>query len=572
MIVSALADVVSLGAILPFLGVLTKPELVFNHPLMVDRVQDWGFTSPDQIVFPLTVLFIVAVMLAGLIRILFLWASTRIAFATGSDLSIEVYRRTLCQPYWVHTNRNSSEVISGISNKVNNVVFEVLLPLLTISSSLILLVAITITLVIINPVVALVASIGFGSCYGLITMIARERLRRNSNRISHEQTQVVKVVQEGLGGIRDVLLDETQNVFCNVFSQADRPLRRAQASNIFIGLSPRHIMEALGMVLIAVLAYGLSQQDGGLPETLPVLGALALAAQRMLPALQLGYSAWTSIAGCEAALLAAIKLLDQPLHEEEPQADSESLIFKEAICFDAVRFRYNDDGPWVLNGLNLTISKGARIGFVGNTGSGKSTMLDLLMGLLRSTEGQLIVDGQLIGGCRARAWQQLIAHVPQNIYLADTTLSENIAFGVTPEAIDRDRVQHAARQAQIADFIEDQPGGYSSLLGEQGIRLSGGQRQRIGIARALYKQASVLVFDEATSALDNETEKSVMEAIEALNRDLTILIIAHRLTTVEQCDKIIEMENGQVVAEGTYEQLLERSPSFRKMVSTGLKS
>ena len=232
---------------------------------------------------------------------------------------------------------------------------------------------------------------------------------------------------------------------------------------------------------------------------------------------------------------------------------------------DAVRFRYTEDGPWVLDDLNLTIPKGARVGFVGSTGSGKSTTLDLLMGLLMPTDGELLVDGQPICGNRVRAWQQTITHVPQSIYLADATLAENIAFGVPPDTIDQVRVQQAARQAQIADFIERQPEGYNSSVGERGILLSGGQRQRIGIARALYQKASVMVFDEATSALDNTTEQLVMDAIEGLSSELTVLFIAHRLTTLRRCDTIVELEHGQVVAQGTYEQLLNNSPSFRRM-------
>ncbi len=565
MLVSAFAEVVSLGAVLPFLGILVAPDRVFNHPIVADVAQAWGITSADQLVLPLTVAFAAAALIAGTIRILLLWVSTRLAYATGADLSIEVYRRTLYQPYRVHVARNSSEVISGITNKVNGVVFGVLLPLLTLVSSIVLLVAITLALIAIDPMVASVAAVGFGASYMLITWLARQRLKRNSQRIAYEQTQVVKALQEGLGGIRDVLLDGTQPVYCDIYRQADHPLRRAQGNNVFISQSPRSIMEALGMVLIAALAYALSRQPGGVATALPVLGALALGAQRLLPALQSIYGAWASIAGNHASLADTIELLDQPLPAEILQSAPAPLPFQDAIRFDAVRFRYTNDAPWVLDGLNLTIPKGARVGIVGSTGSGKSTTLDLLMGLLTPTEGELLVDGEPVQGNRLRAWQQTIAHVPQSIYLADTTLAENIAFGVPPEAIDLDRVQRAARQAQIADFIESRPEGYNAFVGERGIRLSGGQRQRIGVARALYKQASVLVFDEATSALDNATEQSVMDAIEGLSRDLTILLIAHRLTTVRRCDNIVELEHGRVVAQGTYEQLLECSPSFRSM-------
>jgi ATP-binding cassette, subfamily B, bacterial PglK len=551
MLVSAFAEVVSLGAVLPFLGILVAPEHVFNHPIVADVVLAWGITTADQLVLPLTVMFAAAALIAGAIRILLLWVSTRLAFATGADLGIEVYRRTLYQPYQVHVARNSSEVISGITNKVNGVVFSVLMPMLILVSSTILLLAIMFALIAIDPMVASVAAVGFGASYALITWMSRRRLHHNSQRIAYEQTQVVKALQEGLGGIRDVLLDGTQPGYCDVYRQADYPLRRAQGNTTFISQSPRYVMEALGMVLIAALAFALSLQVGGITKALPVLGALALGAQRLLPALQQIYFAWASIAGSHASLSDTIELLDQPLPADILQPAPAPLLFQDTIRFDAVRFRYTSDGPWVLDGLNLTIPKGARVGFVGSTGSGKSTTLDLLMGLLMPTEGEFLVDGQPISGNRLRAWQQSIAHVPQSIYLADTTLAENIAFGVPPEAIDLDRMQKAARQAQIADFIESSPQGYQAYVGERGISLSGGQRQRIGIARALYKQATVLVFDEATSALDTATEQSVMDAIEGLGSDLTILIIAHRLTTVQRCDTIVELEHGRVVAQGT---------------------
>lgn len=565
MLISALAEVISLGAVLPFLGILTAPDLIFKHPIIAGMAHFWGITSADKLVLPLTIAFATAALMAGVIRILFLWVSTRIVFASGADLSIEVYRRTLYQPYRVHVARNSSDVISGITMKVEGVVIYVLVPLLTLFSSAVLLVAITLVLIAIDPVVAVVAIVGFGASYGLIAWVSRRRLHRSSQRIAYEQTQVIRALQEGLGGIRDVLLDGTQPFYCDVYRQADRPLRQAQSYIAFNGGSPRFAMEALGMVMIAALAYSLSRRAGGIDTALPVLGALALGAQRLLPALQQSYSAWVNIAGSYASLAETIELLDQPLPPEMLQFAPTPLLFKDAIRFDAVRFRYTSDSPWVLDGINLTIPKGARIGFVGSTGSGKSTTLDLLMGLLMPTEGEILVDDQPISGNRVRAWQRTIAHVPQNIYLADSSLAENIAFGVPRDAIDLDRVRQAARQAQIADFIEDRPEGYQAYAGERGIRLSGGQRQRIGIARALYKQASVLVFDEATSALDNATEQSVMDAIEGLERDLTILLIAHRLATVRRCDTIVELEHGRVVAQGAYEELLERSPSFRKM-------
>jgi ATP-binding cassette subfamily B protein len=511
-------------------------------------------TAANQLVLPLTIAFAFAAVAAGAVRILLLWANTRFTVASGADLSMAVYRRTLYQPYSVHVARNSSSVISGIQ-KVD-VAVSVLAQVLLLLSSTVLLVAVLIALVAIDPIVASAAAICFGVSYGLISWFTRRQLRRNSIRIAHEQTQVLKALQEGMGGIRDVLLDGTQPVYCDIYRRADYPLRWAANNNVFIGGSPRFAMEALGMVLIAALAYALSREEGGLGTALPVLGALALGAQRLLPALQLAFSAWSGISGNRASLADAIELLDQPLPADVLLPAPAPLPLHQAIEFKNVRFRYSAGGPWVLDGLDLVIPKGARIGFVGGTGSGKSTTLDLLMGLLSPTEGQLRVDGEPVEGRRLRAWQRNIAHVPQSIYLADASLAENIAFGVPPATIDFERVRQAARQAQIAEFIEGRPEGYAAHVGERGVRLSGGQRQRIGIARALYKQANVLVFDEATSALDNETEQTVMQAIEGLSDELTIFIIAHRLTTLKNCTQIVELGNSGIKRIGAYQDIV----------------
>lgn len=567
MLISAFAEVVSLGAVLPFLGVLIAPDKLYANYYFSDLLLSLGVNTSDQLVFPLTVTFATAALFAGAIRIVLLRVITRLAFAGGADLGLEVYRRTLYQPYWVHVARNSSEVISGITNKVNTVVYEVLLPLLSLVSSVVLLIAIMAALVAINPLVAMLAAAGFGSCYALIAWFTRRELHRNSQCIAYEQTQVLKALQEGLGGIRDVLLDGTQQIYCDIYRTADHHLRRAQGNNTFIGQSPRFVMEALGMVLISFIAYMLSFENGGISAALPVLGALAIGAQRLLPAIQQIYYSWASIRGSHAVLADIISLLNQPLSFKLLENNPDPLIFQKEIIFECVKFRYLSEGPWVLDGLNLRIQRGARVGFVGTTGSGKSTALDLLMGLLMPSEGRLLVDDQPLTGNRCRSWQRTIAHVPQGIYLADATLAENIAFGVPFKSIDLDRVRGAARQAQIADFIEGRPEGYGAYVGERGVRLSGGQRQRIGIARALYKQASVLILDEATSALDNATEQSVMDAINGLDSSLTVLIIAHRLTTVSRCDFIVEMEQGRIVAQGTYETLMECSSSFRRMVA-----
>jgi ABC-type multidrug transport system fused ATPase/permease subunit len=566
-VISGLAEVLSLCVVLPFLAVLTAPERVLRNPLAQRFMQMGGVSSLKQLLIVLALSFAFSALAAGALRMLVLWVMIRIAYVTGSDFSCEVYRRTLYQPYQIHIMRNSSELISGITGKVTDTIV-IVNQLMTLLNSLVLLPLIAIALFVIDARVAGLAMAGFGGGYILITWMTRKRLRANSQRIDVEHTQVVKALQEGLGGIRDVLLDGTQSVYCDTYSKADHALRRANGDNFFIGFSPRFAMEALGMVLIAGLALAISNMSGGMETTLPVLGTLALGAQRLLPVLQQGYSSWATIAGTQMSLATTLDFLEQPFPANALTPAPDPLPFKDKIQFNGVRFKYTENGPWVLDDFNLTIRKSQRIGFVGSTGSGKSTALDLMMGLLVPVEGEVLVDGDPVIGGRVRAWQRSIAHVPQSIFLADASLSENIAFGVPRSAIDMARVRQAARQAQIADFIEGRPDGYDAWVGERGIRLSGGQRQRIGIARALYKRATVLIFDEATSALDNATEESVMDAIDGLDRDLTIALIAHRLTTLRRCDVIVELGQGRVVAQGTYDQLFDSSASFRHMVRT----
>jgi ATP-binding cassette subfamily B protein len=363
-------------------------------------------------------------------------------------------------------------------------------------------------------------------------------------------------LQEGLGGIRDVLIDGTQAAHCAIYRKADLSLRESSASIQIIAGSPRYGIEALGMVLIAMLVLLLAGRSTGIASAIPVLGALALGAQRLLPALQQAYSCWTSLRGGHESLADALDLLDQPLPPYASEPPCAPLPFRASIFFHNLSFRYAPEEPWVLRELNLEIPKGSCIGFIGATGSGKSTLLDIIMGLLPPTSGSLAVDSAAVTEQNHRAWQAHIAHVPQSIFLADTTIVENIAFGVAPDQIDLNRVRQAAQKAQIAETIESWEKRYDTVVGERGVRLSGGQRQRIGIARALYKRADVIVFDEATSALDNDTELAVMQAIEGLGGDLTILIVAHRLTTLKNCSKIVELNNGKVSRTGSYREIV----------------
>ncbi|MGE3149657.1 MAG: ABC transporter ATP-binding protein [Pseudorhodoplanes sp.] len=540
-----MAEVVTLGAVLPFLATIAAPESVMGYPGVREMAALLGFSGPDHLLLGVTLIFCATAVAAGLVRLLLSWATNKYAFALGHDLGVALYRRVLYQPYSFHISRNTSEIIAAVQ-KVQNVTSGTLLPVMQGLSAVIISSFILAALFLVDPLVSVGSLVGFGLLYFVVSLSTRQTLRMTGETIASAQTSRQQAIQEGLGGIRDVLLDSTQSIFVARFSRLDRQFREAQAISTFLGAAPRYVIEAVGMVLIAILAYFLSYRDsGGLAAVLPILGALALGAQRLLPLLQQIYSGWTRIVNSIAAVEDVLGMLEQPMPAASLARDVAPLPFAREIALRNVSFAYQCGGEPVLRNLDFVIPKGARVGIVGKTGSGKSTLVDLLMGLLDPTEGHIEIDGRRLDATTRRAWQAQIAHVPQAIYLADATITENIAFGVEPGAIEMSRVQHAARQAELEDFIELLPETYDTFVGERGIRLSGGQRQRIGIARALYREAEVIVFDEATSALDNETEATVMSSINRLAADYTLLIIAHRESTLSACDLIIAIGNGK---------------------------
>jgi ABC-type multidrug transport system fused ATPase/permease subunit len=561
MIFTSFAEVVSIGAVLPFLGVLTAPDRIFGSPIAQPLIHFFGFTEPKQLLLPLTIIFATSALLSGAMRLILLWIQTRLSQALGADFSLDIYRKTLYQPYAVHVSRNSSEVIAAVRGKANSLVSHTLFPIMVIASSSMMLLAIMIALLAVEATIATIAFSGFGIIYVIVVKSTKNSLARNSQRVNLESVQVIKSLQEGLGGIRDVLIDGTQDSYCTIYSRADLPYRRAEANIQIISNFPRYGIEAIGMVLIAALAYSMVGRSGGILHAIPVLGALAIGAQRLLPVVQQAYSSWSMIRGGQASMGDALDLLDQPFPAYAGSPAPLPIPFQHSITFSNLAFKYTNSAPWVLqHGFNLNITKGDRIGFIGSTGSGKSTLLDLIMGLLQPTVGSFAIDGVVVTEQNRRGWQAHIAHVPQAIFLADASIAENIAFGTPVEKIDFARMQQSAQKAQIATTIEAMDEKYNSLVGEQGVRLSGGQRQRIGIARALYKQADVIVFDEATSALDSDTELAVMDAIENLGEELTVIMVAHRLSTLKKCTQIVELADGKIVRIGDYQNIVEHAP------------
>ena len=558
-IFTSFAEIISLGAVLPFIGVLTQPDKVLAYPFVAEITQFFGIEGGDELVVLLTLAFALAAVVAGFMRLLLLWGTLNLGSMTGADLSIKVYKRTLYQPYMIHIQRSSSEVISGITQKVG-MTTAAFTGLVTVITSLLLFVSILFTLIMVDPMVALLSALSFGVAYGIIAWVTRKKLVANSLITADEQTHVVKALQEGLGAIRDVLIDGTQNVYVKIYGNAVIRLRRASAENSFINQAPRFAMETLGLVLISLFVLFLSNRSGGVSGALPILAMIAFGAQRLLPLMQMLYGNWALVTGSKEVLKDVLGLLEQEMPSYADATSLPALNLKKSISFEDVSFSYGGDSNLVLNTVNFKVNKGSCVGIIGATGSGKSTSLDLLMGLLQPTKGFIKIDGTSIIDSKMRAsWQQSVAHVPQSIFLSDATVAENIAFGVPADKIDHNRVRDSAKRAQIADFIESSSDGYDSFVGERGVRLSGGQRQRIGIARALYKKASVLIFDEATSALDDQTEEAVMRTIDELSGDLTLFIIAHRLTTLRNCTQIIELKSGTVSRIGSYQDLIDLS-------------
>jgi ATP-binding cassette subfamily B protein len=560
MIIVAFAEVLTIGAVLPFLAAITSPLSLFEHELAQPFINIMGINSAEELLLPLTILFSVLVVIAAFLRVVMIWANSIFAYSSGGELGIEIYRKIMHQPYLQHTLKNSSEVINGILIKTNAVTQLTILPVLTIVSGFFMITSVLMVFVIINPSIALIVYGSFGFMYLLVVKTMGRYLLKNGEHIAHESTKVIKTIQESLEGIRDVIIDNSQEVRVKSFSQSIQLLKKSQGNNEVFGQSPRYLVEAIGILSIAISAYYLLSQNNNFSgEMVAIFGVVALAAQRLLPVVQQVYYAWTNILSSKQSLKDALELLDTKLSDRNIENASKYITFQERIFIKDVEFNYPLKNSKTLDGINLEILKGEKIGIIGETGSGKSTLVDLIMGLFSPIKGQLIIDNEKLNQSNMRSWQSKISHVPQKIYLIDGSISENIAYGVEKDTINLNLVEQAAKQALVDDFVSQLPDKYETNVGENGVLLSGGQRQRIGIARALYKKSEIIILDEATSALDNKTEGKIMDSINLLDKTKTILIIAHRLTTLKKCSKIIKIKNGKIEKVTTYDELISGS-------------
>jgi ATP-binding cassette, subfamily B, bacterial PglK len=546
MLAGAMAEMFTLGAVVPFLGLLVNPDLLDKHSSVSYVLGYLANQFSCSKLLAASAVFVIFAVLAAALRLVLSWFSLRFVFAVGSDFGRDIYANTLQQPYIYHTQRNSSEMLASIE-KVTSLVAGIMMPGMQMIIAIVMTIAMLGAMLWVDFKTSMAAALLFGSMYGVISVWSKTRLRANSEVIASTGTLKIKAVQEGLGSIRDVIIEGNHDIYAQHFGVADRAQRTAQANNAILSSAPKYVVESAGMIMIVALAYVLTISNGA-DKSIPILGALAIGAQRLLPYMQSIYNGIAALRSSAASARDALNLLNlKPRAQTAPASElATPSINGLVIELRNVEFQYPNTARKTLEGVSLQIKTGEKIGFVGQTGSGKSTLIDIIMGLLPPASGELVAYGTVLDEHNMQHWQNRIAHVPQAIFLSDTSIAENIALGTPKESINPHRLSQAVEQAQLTDFIQSLPMGIETRVGERGVQLSGGQRQRIGIARALYKNADVLVLDEATSALDNETEARVMESIYTLRPDLVVLMIAHRLSTLEGCQRIFELNHGKI--------------------------
>ena len=567
MLMSSIAELISLASLIPFLTLVADPEKIWRFQIIKKFTDYFQIKNDFNLLLFFSITFGSTALIASIIRLTNVWLNHKTVAAIGSDLSVKAYKLTLYQPYTVHIKRNSSKVISALSSQIDYTQYLIGFTLQLITNTFISF-GILIGIFLANWQIALFAFFVIGGNYLIVVKNTKKILLKNSKFIANSMNIQIKNLQEGLGGIRDIILDGSQKTFINIYSKNDIPRRNRQANNQFFQQFPKLILESLTLIFVSIICVILVSNSTNKGEIVTILGTLALGAQKLLPASQQIYSSWVGIKANSAPAQEVLMLLDQEIKISDDPNNSQDLKFDNFIELKNISYGYSPK-KLILKNIDLKIKKGEIIGIIGSTGSGKSTLADLIMGLLKPTKGELLVDG--IGlykkdtNKNIHSWRRNISHIPQNIFLKDGTIYENIAFGTERKLVNKTRVRKVAKLAMISEFIENKLGGYKQFVGEKGIKLSGGQLQRIGIARALYKESALLVLDESTSSLDLITEKKIINAILKLENKPTIIMIAHRLNTLLNCDRIMQIENGKLVKEGKAEDIIS---SLSKQIDT----
>ena len=548
-VISGFAESFTLGTLFPFLGILLNPNKI-NDLIPEPFVGFLPIDDPKYTLILLTILFISSSIISSVLRLLNLWINGRVSAAIGSDFGYQCFRKILNASYpnqlLMDTNKNLSTLSVHLHFTV--ICINAFLKIITFA---VISIAIILFLLYFDFNSALIATIVLSVSYLSLIKLTKTKLLNNSEKISDFTKNEVSLFRESFAFVKEIILESSQKFYIRNFRKIDSPMRRMQAQNTFLALSPRYIMESVGIVLIAFFALFSSLKSNEAFLIIPTLGTIALGAQKLLPAIQQVYRSWALLKGYNSDMNNVLKLLDMPSMNQQLLLDDslniKENIFNKSLEFKNISFSYSKTSPLVLKNLNFKIYKGERIGIIGSTGSGKSTLLDLILTLLSPSEGEILIDGiEISKKEQIINWRSSIAHVPQSLFLIDDTIAANIALTHISDKKNYGKILNAAKKAQILSFCESLNEKFETQVGENGVKLSGGQRQRIGIARALYKNAKIIIFDEATSALDLKTEKIVMDSISQISREITIIMVTHRLSSLECCDRVIKIKNGKL--------------------------
>jgi ABC-type multidrug transport system fused ATPase/permease subunit len=565
----ALLDMLGVASIMPFMAVLANPDLVVSNTYLAWLYHNMGFTDSEKFIFFLGIMVFVILVSAIIFKAFTSYVMFRFTNMLIYSLSQRLIAGYLRQPYDWFLNRHSSDLGKVILSEVGQIISGSVVPMMQIIVHGTVVITLLVLLMIVDPKLTMIVALGVGGAYTVIYLLLRGYLRSlGAERLRSNQARF-QTVSEVFGGIKDVKVSGLESVFVKRFKVPALKLAKVGTAFSLVSVLPRYGLEAIVFGGMLLLILYLMAGSNGIEQALPILAVYAFAGYRLMPALQQTYNQLTNLRFTSPALDSIHKDL---MLLSVDQDDSLTVLspapmglFNE-LKLEKVSYTYPKSDQITLNEITFKVAVHSTVGLVGATGSGKTTAVDLILGLLQPQHGKLLVDGIPITPDNVRAWQRSIGYIPQHIYLADDSVSANIAFGISPEKIDHAAVEHASRIANLHEFvITEMEEGYATLVGERGVRLSGGQRQRIGIARALYHDPEVLILDEATSALDNLTEQAVMEAVHNIGHRKTIIMIAHRLSTVRECDKIFLLDHGQFMASGTYDELIDTNPRFKAM-------
>lgn len=567
----AILEVVGIASVLPFMQIAANPEQLLENPWLSKVYYAFNFESDREILIASGVLVLVLITISNIFKIFASWLQQKFTWGVTHQMGMRLLRVYLQKPYGYFLTHNSSELLTNLVVEVGKLTTGILAPLCELIAHIIVSLLIFCLLIIVNPTIAVVTLLVLGVAYVLVylarkrylTALGKERISLNQYRFTN--------LEELLQGIKTFRVYGVQDFFYRRYDVVSERFSQIQPRVHLVTITPRHVVETFAFGGVIVLLLFLISRGQSLQQVLPILTLYVLAGYRLLPALQRIYGATIKL----RHTFPAIEMLEKDLQKDVPLQQAAPIKnpidnFSDHLKLENVSFCYEDNSPAVISDLNVTIPKGKTIAFVGSTGSGKTTLVDLIVGLLHPQKGHIKIDNHVLSVDNVLTWQHQIAYVPQEVFLFDDSARRNIAIGQHDHEVNQERLEKAAQVANIHDFIRNElPKDYQTIIGEQGVRLSGGQRQRLGLARALYRQPKVLILDEATSALDSITESSVIDSLRAYSEDLTVIVIAHRLSTVRHADCIYLLEKGRIVAEGSYEKLIQKSEVFREMVELG---